>query len=100
MLYADDTNIFVVCESLDKAVESANSILSQINEYIFSNLLHINLDKSCFMYFPPKRRFLKISNTLWESRGTSQTIIFLRKCLIISVTLWSIKRKKLKFKIS
>ena len=62
MLYADDTNIFVACESLDKAVESAKGILSQINEYMFSNLLHINLDKSCFMYFPPKRRFLKISN--------------------------------------
>ena len=62
VLYADDTNIFVACESLDKAVESANSILSQISEYMFSNLLHINLDKSCFMYFPPKRRFLKISN--------------------------------------
>ena len=61
MLYADDTNIFVACESLDKAVESANSILSQINEYMFSNLLHINLHKSCFMYFSPKRRFLKIS---------------------------------------
>ena len=53
VLYADDTNIFVACESLDNAVESANSnsILSQINEYMFSNLLHINLDKSCFMYF-------------------------------------------------
>ena len=62
VLYADDTNIFVACESLDKAVESANSILSQINEYMFSNLLHINLDKSCSMYFPPKCRFLKISN--------------------------------------
>ena len=63
MLYADDTNIFVACESFDKAVESANSILSQINEYMFSNLLHINLDKSCFMYFPPKRKFLKIRHT-------------------------------------
>ena len=59
VLYADDTNIFVACESFDKAVESANSILSQINEYIFSNLLHINFYKSCFMYFPPKRKFLK-----------------------------------------
>ena len=63
VLYADDTNIFVACESFDKAVGSANSILSQINKYMFSNLLHINLDKSCFMYFPPKRKFLKIKHT-------------------------------------
>ena len=26
------------------------------------NLLHINLDKSCFMYFPPKRKFLKVTH--------------------------------------
>ena len=30
---------------------------------MFSNLLHINLDKSCFMYFSPKRKFLKIKHT-------------------------------------
>ena len=26
------------------------------------NLLHINLDKSCFMYFPLKRKFLKVTH--------------------------------------
>ena len=62
ILYADDTNIFIACEILDKAIESANSLLSHINEYMLFNLLHINLDKSCFMYFPPKRKFLKVTH--------------------------------------
>ena len=41
------------------------------------NLLHINLDKSCFMYFPPNRKFLtieqssKISN---KKTGKSKSI--------------------------
>ena len=61
ILYADDTNIFISCETLDKAIECAKSLLSHINEYMFFNLLHINLDKSCFMYFPPKRKFLKVT---------------------------------------
>ena len=38
-------------------------------------------------------------STLRESRGTSQKNNLFKKCLIISVTLWSIKRKKPKFKI-
>ena len=62
MLYADGTNIFIACETLDKACESTNNVLSHSNEYMLVNLLHINLDKSCFMYFPPKRKFLNVAH--------------------------------------
>ena len=75
VLYAGDTNIFVACESLDKAVESANIVLSRINEYMFSNLLHINLDKSCFIYFPPKRKFLKNRHADKRCRSARNTSI-------------------------
>ena len=71
ILYADDTNIFIACETLDKAIESANNVLSHINEYMLFNLLHINLDKSCFMYFPPKRKFLKITRV--DKKGISES---------------------------
>ena len=72
ILYADDTNIFIASETLDKACESANNILSHIIEYMLFNLLHINLDKSCFMYFPPKRKFLKPThvNEKFSSAGS------------------------------
>ena len=58
VLYADDTNIFVACKSLELARLAANKISSGINAYMACNLLHINQDKSCFMYLPPNRRFL------------------------------------------
>ena len=57
ILYADDTNIFVACKSLESAQIAVNEILSEIDRYMSCNLLHINLDKSCFMYFPPNRKF-------------------------------------------
>ena len=58
ILYADDTNIFVACKSLESAQIAVNEILSEIDRYMSCNLLHIYLDKSCFMYFPPNRKFL------------------------------------------
>ena len=58
ILYADDTNIFIACKTLEKAAELGNEILAKVEEYMTSNLLHINLDKCCFMYFPPKNKFL------------------------------------------
>ena len=59
ILYADDTNIFIACNTLSKANQVSNEILSRVQEYMYSNLLHINLDKSSFMYFPPSRKYLK-----------------------------------------
>ena len=59
ILYADDTNIFIACETLEKATTLANEILMRVQEYMTSNLLHIYLDKCCFMYFPPRNKFLK-----------------------------------------
>ena len=55
ILYADDTNIFIACNTIQEATKYANTILSKLNVYVKSNLLHINMDKSCFMHFPPKK---------------------------------------------
>ena len=53
VLYADDTNVFVVDISRDAAIEKANLLLKKINEFMKSNLLHINLGKCCFIHFEP-----------------------------------------------
>ena len=60
VLYADDTNIFIACETLENATRLGNEILAKVQKYMTSNLLHINLD--CFMYFPPSNKFLKIQS--------------------------------------
>ena len=58
IMYADDTNIFIACGTIYDVTTLANFYLGKVESYMASNLLHINLDKSCFMYFPPGRKFL------------------------------------------
>ena len=43
VMFADDTNIFIVGENEETAFENAKTVLYQINTYMFQNLLHINL---------------------------------------------------------
>ena len=54
VLYADDTNIFVVSETIEDCVNRANEVLVKLLQYMTSNLLHINLDKCCYMWFKYK----------------------------------------------
>ena len=54
VLYADDTNIFISCTIIEEGITLANDVLKYVNNYMTCNLLHINLDKSCFMHFPHK----------------------------------------------
>ena len=52
ILYADDINIFIACDTISNATQLSNEVLARIQSYMYSNLLHINIDKSCCMYFP------------------------------------------------
>ena len=54
VLYADDTNIFILSNDRNSAMKKANVVLDSINNYMKSNLLHINTDKSCYIHFDPK----------------------------------------------
>ena len=55
VLYANDTNIFISCTSFEEGISLANTVLDHVRNYMRCNLLHINLDKSCYMYFPCKK---------------------------------------------
>lgn len=57
VLYADDTNLFVIADRRDDAITKANKILIDINNYMKSNLLHINIGKCCYMYFEPPSHY-------------------------------------------
>ena len=57
VLYADDTNVFVIDITKDAAVQKANLILKRINEFMKSNLLHINLGKCCYIHFEPPQTY-------------------------------------------
>ena len=51
ILFADDTNIFIRATSKDAAYAKANDILEKILNYMTCIKLHVNLNKSCYMYF-------------------------------------------------
>ena len=55
VLFADDTNVFVVGENIDEVHMKANSVLNSVFNYMTANQLHINMSKSCYMHFKPKR---------------------------------------------
>ena len=46
IMYADDTNIFIACDTIDDVTTVANIYLGKVESYMASNLLHINLDKN------------------------------------------------------
>ena len=54
VLYADDTNIFIIGNDKNNLIQKRNHILKAVNESMKSNLLHINLDKCYYMHFCPK----------------------------------------------
>jgi len=53
VLYADDTNIFVVGLSKEDVFRKANAVIQRVHNYMLSNLLHINTTKCYYMYFKP-----------------------------------------------
>ena len=55
ILFADDTNIFVVDQCRKRVYKKANEILSLVQLYMKCNLLHINIKKCCYIHFKPSR---------------------------------------------
>ena len=53
VLYADDTNIFVIGPSQEATYVKANQILELVSKFMKSNLLHINMSKCCYIHFKP-----------------------------------------------
>ena len=54
VLYADDTNLFIVAETKAEVYKKANYVLQRVHQYMTSNLLHINMSKCVYMHFEPK----------------------------------------------
>jgi len=71
VLYADDTNIFVVGSTREEVFSKANLIIQRVHDYMKSNLLHINLSKCLFMYFKPD---LYSRSTCLRTQPFSQTL--------------------------
>ena len=55
IMFADDTNIFVVGNTEREAYKKGNEILKSIRLYMLCNKLHINMSKCCYIHFRPNR---------------------------------------------
>ena len=53
VLFADDTNIFIVGPSEEEVFVKANEVLRAVVLYMTSNQLHINMGKCTYMHFKP-----------------------------------------------
>ena len=53
VLFADDTNIFVIGQNEEVVYARAQNVLNQVDQYMVSNQLQINLTKSVFIHFKP-----------------------------------------------
>ena len=53
VLFADDTNIFVVGKYEKEAYSNANLVLNEMHQYMSKNKLHVNMSKSVYMHFRP-----------------------------------------------
>ena len=53
VLFADDTNIFVVGENEENVFLNTQNVINNLCEYMYSNQLHINLTKSVYIHFRP-----------------------------------------------
>jgi hypothetical protein len=66
VLFADDTNIFIRAKSKLQAFNNTNTILELVRNYMNSNKLHINIGKSCYMYFTKQKVLNDQNNTETE----------------------------------
>ena len=56
-LFADDTNLFIFDEDSNKLTKRANNCLKDLDNWFKSNKLTLNLDKTSYMVFSPRRIF-------------------------------------------
>lgn len=54
VLFADDTNIFIIGETEVEVYNRANIVLKELYNYMVANQLHINMSKCTYMHFRPR----------------------------------------------
>ena len=68
VLFADDTNIFVVAKTRTEAYQNACKVLKSVENYTLANKLHINAKKSCFIEFQKTRKKAESNSLNIENR--------------------------------
>ena len=64
ILFADDSNIFIHGKSLDQMVTTMNNELGKLNDWINTNRLSLNISKTYYMVFTPKKERIVLGNNI------------------------------------
>ena len=75
VLYADDNNIFISCNTVEEGMILANKVLSNVRSYMMRNMLLINLDKSCFMHFPCNERNVRKDTSSYVNDNNTRALL-------------------------
>jgi hypothetical protein len=84
IMFADDTSIFLTGKNLDEIISSLNDELQIIVQWLDSNKLSLNIDKTHYMIFKPRNKDI-IHNTQLTIR--SQNISKVDNCKFLGVML-------------
>ena len=82
LLFADDTNCFITGRDLPLLMSKINIDLSNISTWLKSNRLSLNVDKTHFILFKPKKK--KISDTI-DIRIDNKLISEVSQCKFLGV---------------
>jgi len=52
-LFADDTNLFLAGSTVSSVADAADKTVSKLSKWFLENKLSLNIDKICYMVFPP-----------------------------------------------
>ena len=55
-IFADDTNIFFHCNNIEELITTSKNIMINLNAWFNDNKLSLNIDKTSFIIFRPKRK--------------------------------------------
>ncbi len=57
-MFADDTNVFIVADNLTDLACKANTCLAELNQWCLANKLSINLGKTNYTIYSPKKKII------------------------------------------
>ena len=88
VLYADDTNIFITENDKNNLIQKGNHILKAVNEFMKSNLLHINIDNLHKKLKSATGILKRICNNIPETHYKSLYFAFFESHLCYCITVF------------
>ena len=71
ILFADDTNLFLQGKNIDELFNVANTEIIKVLDWLLANKLHINVSKTNYIIFNPRKKNVKLDSNNIIINGSS-----------------------------